>query len=79
MYDLCKHCDHFVEKDHGHLCDEVDHCPDDHHAAEARGEPKSLQEWQKFRPDLFVTHRDGLIGPNSAHHNHGFSWNQTSD
>jgi len=51
-----------------HLCDGQHHTPDDHHEAEPRGEPKPLETWKAERPDLFVTHPDGLIGPNSRHH-----------
>lgn len=71
MYDLCRHCDHFADADGTHLCDEVHHCPDDDHRAEPRGEPRSLEEWKIARPDLFIKHTDGLIGPNSEHHVRG--------
>lgn len=64
---LCKKCDHFVDED-GHMCDEIHHVPDDHHEAVGRESGHSLDEWKKIRPDLFVKHPDGLIGPNSAHH-----------
>lgn len=73
-YDLCKHCDHFVEdvteagaaeRVYTHLCDERHHNPDDAHAAEPRGTPKTLGEWKKDRPDLFTPFDDGSIGPNS--------------
>jgi hypothetical protein len=66
---LCKHCDHFLlEGEPGHCCDEEHHDPDEDHAAEPRGEYKSLPQWKKERPDLFVHHADDRIGPNSRHH-----------
>ncbi len=77
MPDLCKHCDHFIEEnlpkvadecEFIHLCDEAHHNPDDHHNAEPRGTPKPLEQWKKERPDLFIMHTDGLIGPNSSLH-----------
>lgn len=79
---LCRHCDHFVEQNHTdaeggpatgqaafvHLCDETHHNPDDHHEAEPRGPARRLRKWNEARPDLFVRHPDGLVGPNSSHH-----------
>jgi len=74
MYVLCKHCDHFVEENiragdlslakYIHLEDgeqEFDH------DAEPLGEA-TLADWRRRRPDLFTTHPDGKIGPNSSYH-----------
>ena len=74
-YNLCKHCDHFVEENgptkphfgsyHLHLEDgeqEFDH------DAEPSDQAHTLDEWQELRPDLFHEHEDGKIGPNSSHH-----------
>jgi rubrerythrin len=63
-YRLCKHCDHFADEE-GHLEDgeqEFDHDP------EPDGPALTLDEWKAKRPDLFVNHPDGKIGPNSIHH-----------
>lgn len=73
LYQLCKHCDHFGEEDGitpGHFCDECHHVADDFHAFEPRedNEGKTIEQWQKERPDLFFEHEDGLIGPNSQFH-----------
>ena len=81
VFDLCKHCDHFIDQNYCdgeevpegvcefiHCCDEEHHNPDDHHNAEPRGTPKTLEQWKLERPDLFVEHEDGLIGPNSEYH-----------
>jgi hypothetical protein len=38
------------------------------HDAEPSGEAHSFVEWMDLRPDLFVLHSDGRIGPNSALH-----------
>ncbi len=74
-YELCKHCDHFIDSNEGatkeqaqfvHLADERYHVPDDAHAAEPRGEVKTLARWQIDRPDLFAMFADGSVGPNSA-------------
>ena len=73
-YQLCKHCDHFVDENPAagpgiakfvHLEDgeqEFDH------DGEPLGEGKTLSEWRETRPDLFVKHSDDKIGPNSIHH-----------
>lgn len=54
-----------------HDADGEDHEPDDwHNAAPRPDKPRTLAEWQADRPDLFVMHPDGLIGPNSAYHPH---------
>lgn len=63
-YQLCKHCDHFADE-MGHMEDgeqEFDHNP------EPDGPALPLAEWKVNRPDLFVMHPDGKIGPNSIHH-----------
>lgn len=75
-YDLCKHCDHFVDEDGLHLYDEEHHNPDDHHKAEPRGEPRTLEHWQDIRPDLFFTYGDGLVGPNSQFHPTTCDWSK---
>ena len=70
---LCQHCDHFVEENIGiepgqapfmHLDNggqEYDHdaTPGEHHR---------MKEWRELRPDLFIEHADGEIGPNSKFH-----------
>jgi hypothetical protein len=70
-YTLCKRCDHFVDPDDSpksgfvHLEDgeqEFDHDP------EPSDQTHTLAQWRVLRPDLFVTHLDGAIGPNSTHH-----------
>ena len=75
-YRLCKHCDHFVDRNHAkgdnpeiaaflHLEDgeqEFDH------NGETSGEVHTLTEWKRLRPDLFRKYPDGKIGPNSKHH-----------
>lgn len=72
IYDLCKECDHFIERgftsEWEHIFDGSHHDPDARCAPRPRGTPKTLVEWQKERPDLFVEHVDGLIGPNSRYH-----------
>ena len=67
-YMLCEHCDHFVDCEGDgfiHLEDgeqEFDHNP------EPSGKCYTGAEWKKLRPDLFVEHLDGAIGPNSLYH-----------
>lgn len=72
-YTLCKHCDHFVDENYPleeglakfiHLEDgeqEFDHDAEP-------GETKLGEEWKHERPDLFIEHLDGAIGPNSFFH-----------
>lgn len=67
MYALCERCDHFTD-DGSHLCDEIHHDPDEHHAAQPRDIARPLTYWRQHRPDLFHKHQDGLHGPNSEHH-----------
>lgn len=69
-YTLCKHCDHFVEIDD--YSEATIHLEDGEqnfdHEPELSDQSMPLEEWKKQRPDLFVTHEDGAIGPNSTHH-----------
>lgn len=80
-YQLCRDCDHFVEPNDAegdglaayvHLCDaEADNPasdPDGHHEAVPSGLTGTLAFWRSSRPDLFVDHGDGHIGPNSEQH-----------
>lgn len=66
VYNICSRCDHFVDAD-GHLDDgeqEYDHYP-----APVSGSPRrTLPRWKEIRPDLFLAHPDGKIGPNSRYH-----------
>lgn len=71
----CKKCDHFVERNHdaddNHSLCEFIHLDDgdkDHNHDAEPGQTKSLDEWKTNRPDLFIKHIDGKIGPNSLHH-----------
>jgi hypothetical protein len=69
-YEQCALCDHFIEPDaedglFRHLDDgeqTYDHDP------EPSGEAHSFAGWVEQRPDQFVQHSDGRIGPNSALH-----------
>lgn len=66
LYTMCQHCDHFVDEEDPvvHLDDgEKEH---DHNAEP--GKTRTMHEWQQARPDLFIKHADGKIGPNSVHH-----------
>lgn len=68
-YEICVHCDHFVESEEAgyeHLDNGMQ--PDYDHEAAPSGVEHSLADWKQTRPDLFVTHADGNIGPNSVHH-----------
>lgn len=75
-YTLCKHCDHFVDLEDGSLYGQekdfwvhLDNGYKEHdHDAEPSSQSMVLSEWEEARPDLFVEHPDGNIGPNSKHH-----------
>ena len=71
VYELCRHCDHFVDEEPGtgngfvHLENgeqEFDHEP------QASGQRHTLRDWRRLRPDLFERRADGRVGPNSMHH-----------
>lgn len=70
VYNKCAHCDHFIEP---HEADgEYRHLDDGEqnydHDAEPAGESHTVAEWMEQRPDLFVLHSDGKVGPNSSLH-----------
>ncbi len=69
-YEQCALCDHFIEPDaedclFRHL-DDGEQTYD--HDAEPSGEAHTFSQWMDQRPDLFVLHSDGRIGPNSNLH-----------
>lgn len=67
IYTICDKCDHFVDKDEeGFIHLEDGEQEFDHDAVPK--ESATLQEWQNNRPDLFLEHPDGKIGPNSLYH-----------
>jgi hypothetical protein len=66
MYTKCKWCDHFVDEDDLIHMDDGD--KDHDHVAELSDMTYNFYEWQYNRPDLFVLHPDGKIGPNSKRH-----------
>ncbi len=74
QYEICAKCDHFIEDDDDdlghavviHLDDGEQPTPD--HDATNSGLKMPLASWKITRPDLFWTHRDGKIGPNSRYH-----------
>lgn len=81
LYELCRDCDHFVEPndvsgpgimEYIHLADCEDDNPasnpDGDHDGEPSGMTGSLWTWKRRRPDLFIDHGDGHIGPNSTAH-----------
>lgn len=70
VYNQCAHCDHFIEPDgtadlYRHL-DDGEQSYD--HDAEPSSGAQSIAEWMEQRPDLFVRHSDGKVGPNSGLH-----------
>lgn len=69
-YEQCAHCDHFIERQG--TAGLVRHLDDGeqryNHDAAPSGEVRTFAEWLKRRPNLFVLHSDGKIGPNSALH-----------
>jgi hypothetical protein len=76
-YTLCRHCDHFVDKNDAfdgscHQVARFIHLEDGEQEFDHDAEPSTkthlLEEWRRLRPDLFKMHPDGKIGPNSAHH-----------
>ena len=71
-YTLCVGCDHFVDPNDEPGCAPFVHLEDGEqefdHDAEPSNQVHTLEEWRKLRPDLFVKHEDGKIGPNSLHH-----------
>ena len=74
-YTLCKHCDHFVDKndtpepEEGVTFAEWTHLDsgEKDHEAEPGNMTMSLLDWKRKRPDLFVKFPDGYIGPNSEY------------
>jgi len=80
VYMICRHCDHFVDKNDdasiAEGCAEYSHLEDGEqefdHDAEPRYGPscigRALGAWKRLRPDLFKKHPDGKIGPNSILH-----------
>ena len=79
-YRLCKHCDHFVDENTGieprniHKVTKYIHLEDgeqefDHDAEPQEKDGERLSYWRANRPELFLAHPDGKIGPNSIHHN----------
>jgi hypothetical protein len=73
-YTICALCDHFVmlNDDEGVTTADFVHLEDgeqgfDH---DARPSPAvmTLDGWKAARPDLFITHRDDKVGPNSRFH-----------
>lgn len=77
-YMLCADCDHFIEPNYSFCNDESvtryihledgDKDQDGDHDAKPTRALLSLELWWTLRPDLFVTHPDGKVGPNSAYH-----------
>ena len=70
---LCTCCDHFIEKNtaegeglaaYVHL----DNGEQEYDHEATPGESKTMAEWKESRPDLFKSHPDGEIGPNSEYH-----------
>jgi len=75
-YELCAYCDHFIEENSDYT-PESGYCTHLHlengeqefdHDATPSGEIHTDDEWGKLRPDLFIEHPDGAVGPNSIHH-----------
>ena len=75
-YSLCKYCDFFVEfvvdpqtnQSTTRHARDGDFDPDEYHAAVSRGQFATMDHWVTQRPDLFITHEDGHVGPNSLKH-----------
>ena len=74
-YEICRHCDHFIEENNPAECvprARFIHLDDGEqeydHDAERSGQANTLHEWTTRRPDLFTKYPDGKIGPNSMHH-----------
>jgi|WetSurMetagenome_2_1015567.scaffolds.fasta_scaffold03898_27 hypothetical protein len=77
VFTLCEKCDHFVEPNEEEDiekwdCAEYIHLDDgekDHdHDAQPSQYRALLTAWRLSRPDLFLPHSDGKIGPNSRYH-----------
>lgn len=73
-YQLCSRCDHFVDRNDDTILGLAEYLHLENgeqefdHEAEPNGEVCTLAEWKALRPDLFVLHPDGAVGPNSSHH-----------
>ncbi len=74
VYTICKHCDHFVERntrpfepDTALYC-HLDNGEQEYDHDAEPGETHTKEEWLTLRSDLFVRHPDGKYGPNSNYH-----------
>ena len=77
-YTLCRHCDHFVDKNDDWSWNGEDNAryvhlengeqDFDHDAEPNHDSTQTLAQWRELAPELFIEHADGAIGPNSIHH-----------